>query len=219
MANPTFQAVSTGKSTGTVLSLAVSHTVPSSLANSTLVVMVSSTTSRVVNTGDYNGAGLTAMSVTSGIFFTDVLYMLNPPAGTANVNLTWAAFSANIMVTVYTISDTSIPDVIHTTPTGFTGGGTSTGDSITTLKDNSLILGFVGTDNSVTHTTGGSQTEKSNFTAQNTTYRVSSSYLPTTTAGSYSFSTSVSNTLTDYQYTTVSMPPTPKGTGAMFLVL
>lgn len=217
MATPTFSSVTTGTSTGTVLSLAVAHTVAGGLTNAGMYIMVDSTTSRQVDTCDWNGTIATNIgNRPTGSFFRDIYFVPGPASGTHNVNLTWTAFSANIMVTIITVNNSGSP-VVHDTP-GFTGGGTTASDTTSTTKDNSLVLSVCATDNSVTQTQAGGQTQESNFTAQNATYRQSTSYKAVAVAGSNTMSVTVSATTTDYIMSSIVIPPPALGAGNMFLV-
>lgn len=217
MAIPTFQSASNGASTGTILTMNVAHTVPSSLNNATMLVLVTSPSAASAASATWNGNTMTSIPVTSGNFFMSAFYILNPTSGAHNVTVNWNIFSANICVTIITISDTTIPDVVHTT-SGFTGAGTTASDSITTTKANALVVDFVMTDNTVTHIQGTGQTEESNFTAQNTIFRQSTSYKSFVSPGSQTMSITTSANSTDYQMATVSLPPTPSNISNFFLV-
>lgn len=189
MAIPTFEAVSTGNTTSSVLELIVPHTVPGSLTDSMVVVLVTSDQFAEATSCLWNASSTTAMTpieFVTGNFWSQGFYLLNPESGTHSADVYWTTTSNDIGVTVMTFSGAKA--VSGANQSG--GTGTSPSVAVTTVADDSMLVSFtMSQDTDVAP--AGSETERSEFGVG--AYRVSSQTLGVATAGT----NNMTQTLTD----------------------
>lgn len=148
--NPQGSALGTNGATATATPPAYSYTVTAGLWSSILIVTPYTETgvTTAVSGVTYNGVALTQAG-SSGAIVTyyrsvDVWYLLNPPAGTANVQVTWAAAVSNSNCNVVTLTGVKqqAPSVEATVVTG-NGSASPSTISITTATDGSLVFGGI----------------------------------------------------------------------------
>lgn len=106
------------------------------------LVVIAGCQSTPPSTITYNGVAMTLISSMGSGTNANVFVLAAPSAGTNNVSVTvGSAFATRAASASYTgVSATGNPDTSHATDTG--GAAVTVTDTITTLTDNSYIVGF-----------------------------------------------------------------------------
>lgn len=106
------------------------------------LVVIAGSQSTPPSTITYNGVAMTLISSMGSSTNTNVFVLAAPSLGTNNVSVTvGSAFPTRAASASYTgVSSTGNPDTSHATDTG--GAAVTVTDTITTLTDNSYVVGF-----------------------------------------------------------------------------
>ena len=181
----------TTNSAGTGVSdFATTYTVPPNIGNSMLIAMFSCVRDTNTDSATWNGAAMTQLVQHAGGHYFNTFFYLNNPVFATNQTLNghWNTACDHPTVTIFLLQDAGA--------IGTTGYGNDSTDhatvTVSTAKDNSLLVDQCTTE-LTTHSQDGSQVEMSDFLSDNGGYRTSTSYLTTTSAGSYTMGVTLGN--------------------------
>lgn len=183
-----------------VNTLTLSITVPSDLQDSVLCVMIANG-SGTNATGTYNGSTLSAINYTTGAFFTNLLFIANPTAGTHDIVMNWSLFSTNIGVTAFVVQNAGVPVINNTA----TDTSTDASVAISSTLGKSLYIDFIMSQPS-TQTQATGQTQISNFTVPTANFRFSSSYKAAPYPGTNSMGVTLGSSV-PFQISAFTIPP------------
>lgn len=187
MAAPTLQTTYTGA--GGNGSATVGGMTIAAGSNQLLIIIASNNTNGMAPTPTWNGSSTGVTSIISvfnnnATMTTKMWYLANPTQTTANLAITGT--TSNTGIIAYLFKDVDLSNPIGGTGSDATNGVATSSVTITTDRDNSIVVSGIGTGNAVDLVASGTnQTLGNNVSMGSGSPRMADSTQTTTTAGSY----------------------------------
>lgn len=161
---------SSGVEEASDLSFSISHTIGASLSNSCLIVAVTSMTGANPTGVTWNGTAMTLAQSATTNGYVSIWYLLNPTAGTHDVEATWAVNTAEKAIHALTFTGVSAVG------NGATASGTSTVASVSLSPTTQNTMFVIATGStSTTHAPGTGQLERTDLASATNGFRYSTS--------------------------------------------